>query len=79
LVAAAARIDWQHGSLWFALAGIASVAFGVLMIIAPMAGAVVLTWWLGSFALVLGVMLLILAFRLRAHRADHPISAARAA
>jgi uncharacterized membrane protein HdeD (DUF308 family) len=79
LVAAAARVDWQHGSLWFGLAGVASVAYGVLMIIAPMVGAVVLTWWLGAFALVLGVALLILAFRLRAHRADHPISAAGAA
>jgi uncharacterized membrane protein HdeD (DUF308 family) len=79
LVAAAARVDWQHGSFWFGLAGVASVAYGALMIIAPMVGAVVLTWWLGAFALVLGVALLILAFRLRAHRADHPISAAGAA
>jgi uncharacterized membrane protein HdeD (DUF308 family) len=39
--------------------------FGILMIAAPLAGAVVLTWWLGAYALVFGVALIILAFKLR--------------
>jgi uncharacterized membrane protein HdeD (DUF308 family) len=78
LVAVAAGVDGDHGRWWVALAGIASLAFGALMVVAPMVGAVVLTWWLGAFALVLGVALLILAFRLRSQFRNHPpVAAAR--
>ena len=35
-----------------------------------MIGAVVLTWWLGAYALAFGVALLVLAFRLRARKDD---------
>lgn len=54
------------------LAGALSVIFGVLILLAPMAGALVLAWWFGAYALVFGVVLLILAFRLhgRARRPD---------
>ena len=38
--------------------------YGALLIIAPMAGAVVLTWWLGAYALIFGVALVVLAFGL---------------
>jgi uncharacterized membrane protein HdeD (DUF308 family) len=47
------------------LAGIASIAFGVLMASAPAPGALVLVWWIGAYALVIGVLLLVLAFRVR--------------
>jgi uncharacterized membrane protein HdeD (DUF308 family) len=47
------------------LAGIASVAFGVVLLLYPRAGALVLVWWLGAYALVFGILLMILAFRLR--------------
>jgi uncharacterized membrane protein HdeD (DUF308 family) len=45
-----------------------SVIYGGLLIAAPMIGAVVLTWWLGAYALVFGVSLLVLAFRLKARQ-----------
>jgi uncharacterized membrane protein HdeD (DUF308 family) len=70
LLPAAFRIDSGHGRWWLALGGIASLAFGVLAILAPLAGAVVLTWWLGAYALVFGVLLLIVAFRLRSRGKD---------
>jgi uncharacterized membrane protein HdeD (DUF308 family) len=54
-----------------ALGSIASIVFGVLLVIAPLIGAVVLTWWVGAFALVFGVSQVALAYRLRPHRADH--------
>ena len=66
MTAAAFRLDLDHGRWWLVLGGLASIAYGVLLIIAPLIGALVLTWWLGAYALVFGVFLLILAFRLRA-------------
>jgi uncharacterized membrane protein HdeD (DUF308 family) len=33
-------------------------------------GAVVLTWWLGAYALVFGVLLLVLAFQLQSKREE---------
>jgi uncharacterized membrane protein HdeD (DUF308 family) len=47
------------------LAGIASVVFGVVLLLYPTAGALVLIWWIGAYALVFGILLMILAFRLR--------------
>jgi uncharacterized membrane protein HdeD (DUF308 family) len=38
-------------------------------VISPLIGAVVLTWWLGGYAIAFGVLLLVLAFRLRSRRA----------
>jgi uncharacterized membrane protein HdeD (DUF308 family) len=35
------------------------------MVLSPLIGAVVLTWWLGTYSLVLGIALIVLAFRLR--------------
>ena len=72
LLGAAFRVDSNHGRWWLAFGGIVSMLYGVLMISAPLVGAIVLTWWLGAFAVVLGVALLIVAFRLRSRRADHP-------
>jgi uncharacterized membrane protein HdeD (DUF308 family) len=63
MLAAAFRTD--NGRWWLALGGAAALLYGILMIVAPLAGAVVLTWWLGAFALVFGVALVILAFQLR--------------
>jgi uncharacterized membrane protein HdeD (DUF308 family) len=68
ILAAAFRLNLQHGRWWLVLGGVANVAFGVLLILAPIAGAVVLTWWLGAWALVFGALLLALAFRLRSQR-----------
>jgi uncharacterized membrane protein HdeD (DUF308 family) len=60
----AAASQTENGRWWLALAGAAALLYGILMIVAPLAGAVVLTWWLGAFALVFGIALIVLAFRL---------------
>ena len=70
MLAAAFKLTQAHGRLWLALGGIVSVIWGVLLVIAPLVGAVVLTWWLGAYALVFGIALLVLAFQLRAHKDD---------
>ena len=63
MLAAAFRTD--SGRWWLVLGGAAAFLFGILMILAPLSGVLVLTWWLGAFALVFGVALIILAFQLR--------------
>ncbi len=52
--------DWL-----LALAGLASVVFGVLVLFNPAAGALAIVWLIGIYALVFGVVLLVLGFRLR--------------
>ena len=70
VLAAAFRLDIDHGRWWLVLGGVASIVYGVLLIVAPLIGALVLTWWFGAYALVFGFALLILSFRLKARRDD---------
>ena len=50
---------------WLALSAIISLLFGLVLLFAPMAGGIVLTWWLGVYGLIFGVALLILGFQVR--------------
>jgi uncharacterized membrane protein HdeD (DUF308 family) len=72
LLAAVFRLRRTHGKWLMAVGGVASVVWGILLFIAPIPGAVVLTWWLGAYALIFGVAMLVLAFRLRPHRSTGP-------
>ena len=68
-VAAAFRLDNGHGNWLLGLAGVISIIWGVLLWIWPIAGAVVLTLWIGAYALFFGITLIALGLRLRArHR-----------
>ena len=53
------------GEFWLGLAGLASILFGVILLVFPGVGALSLVWLIGSFALVFGVFLVILGWRLR--------------
>ena len=64
------RLNQAHGKWLLALAGIFSVLWGVLIAIAPIAGALVMTWWLGAYAIVFGAALLALGFRLKREREE---------
>jgi uncharacterized membrane protein HdeD (DUF308 family) len=70
MLGAALTLKLDHGRWWLALGGIASVIFGIVLLIAPVVGAVVLTWWLGVYALVFGAMLLVLAFQLHSKKEE---------
>src|SRR5258708_6897200 len=48
---AAFRLNIQHGRVWLAVSGVASIVLGVLLILAPVVGAVVLTWRVGAHSL----------------------------
>jgi uncharacterized membrane protein HdeD (DUF308 family) len=47
------------------LAGLCSVVFGVLLMLMPGPGALVLVLWIGAYALVVGLLFIVLAFKVR--------------
>jgi uncharacterized membrane protein HdeD (DUF308 family) len=78
MLAAAFSLKMDHGRWWLALGGIASVIFGIVLLIVPLVGALVLTFWLGAYAVVFGVLLLILSFKLHSRREEQLTKAAPA-
>ncbi|HEY1876140.1 MAG TPA: HdeD family acid-resistance protein [Rhizomicrobium sp.] len=72
MLAASFKVDGDHGRWWLALGGLASLVFGAVLVLAPLLGALVLTWWIGAYAVIFGIAMLVFAFRLRARvRAAH--------
>jgi len=74
MIGAAFRLHITHGRWMLAIAGLISLIFGILLAVAPGAGALALTLWAGAYALVFGIMLVALAVRLRGLR-DEPHAA----
>lgn len=59
------------GELWWVLAGLCSILFGLFLVWQPGAGALAVVWLIGAYAIAFGVFLLGLAFLLRAHLTRH--------
>lgn len=53
------------GEFWLILAGIAAVLFGVIAFIFPGAGALSVIWMIASYAIVFGIALIFVSFRVR--------------
>jgi uncharacterized membrane protein HdeD (DUF308 family) len=65
-ITAALRLRQYFENEWLLiLSGAASVIFGLLILAIPRAGALAVVWWIGTFAIFLGMILAALAFRLR--------------
>jgi len=66
-IVAAFRLRREVAGEWFlALSGVLSVLFGLALIFLPAAGAVALAWLIAAYSLIFGVLMVALAFRLRA-------------
>jgi uncharacterized membrane protein HdeD (DUF308 family) len=70
MMAAGFRLKLDHGRWWMVLGGLLSLAYGALLVAMPLIGAVVLTWWMGAYAMVFGIALVVLSFKLRARQTE---------
>lgn len=65
-VAAAIKLRKEIRNEWMlGLAGVLAIAFGLLLVISPGAGALALTWIIGFYAILSGALMLGLALRIR--------------
>jgi uncharacterized membrane protein HdeD (DUF308 family) len=65
-IAVAIRVRKEMDGEWrLILAGLASVAFGVLLMVRPGAGALTVLWLIGAYALGFGILLVMLAFKVK--------------
>jgi uncharacterized membrane protein HdeD (DUF308 family) len=68
-IAAAIRLRKEIEGEWLlALSGVASILFAGLILWAPGPGALALLWWIAAWAIVVGVLLVLEAFKLRGLR-----------
>jgi len=54
-----------QGEWLLVLGGLASVLFGVLLVVQPAAGALAVLWLIATYAVVFGVLLVLLGFKMR--------------
>ena len=65
-IVAAVDLRKQIDNEWLlGLAGVFSIVFGILVVLQPDAGGVAVVWTIGAYAMVFGVTLIALAFRVR--------------
>ena len=70
-IVAAVRLRKEIEGEWLLiLGGIASVLFGILLVMNPSTGAITIAWLVGIYALIFGFIMLGLAFRLRSWQAS---------
>ena len=65
-IVAAIRLRKEIKSEWLMiLSGLVSVAFGVLLFLQPGAGALAVAWIIAAYAFIFGVLMVLLAFKVR--------------
>lgn len=67
-IVAAIRLRKEiEGEWWFILSGVLSVVLGVLLMAQPGEGILALIWLVGTYAVIFGVLLILLALKVRKH------------
>ncbi|HEX3561078.1 MAG TPA: HdeD family acid-resistance protein [Pyrinomonadaceae bacterium] len=75
IVAAIQMRKYITGEWLLVLSGLASLLFGILLLLNPGAGALAVVWIIGAYAIVFGILMMILGFKLRGlERAAHHMS-----
>lgn len=75
-VAAAVRLRREiAGEVFLAIAGLASIAFGILVVIYPGASAIAVVWVIAAYAILFGILLIALGIRLRGVHRSEPSAA----
>src|SRR5436190_10798127 len=67
LVAAGMALVRLAGELLLVVSGMLSILLGIVLLVHPVVGVVALSWWLGAYALLFGILLLSVAFRILYH------------
>jgi uncharacterized membrane protein HdeD (DUF308 family) len=67
MVAGGMALVRLSGELLLVVSGLLSILLGIVLFVQPAVGVVALSWWLGAYALLFGIMLLSAAFRIRYH------------
>jgi len=75
IVAAVRLRDLIKGEWWLILGGIASIAFGVLLVMYPESGLLAVVWLLGIYAVIFGITQIMLGFRLKGMADELPAPA----
>jgi uncharacterized membrane protein HdeD (DUF308 family) len=76
-IAAAVRLRKEIEHEWLlGLSGVLSVLFGAVMMAAPAEGALAVIWVIAAYAVVFGILLIALAFRLKSRAAGGGVGAA---
>ena len=64
-LAVALRREPVGGRGWLIASALISLLFGLALLLSPLIGAVVLTWWLGIYAIAFGAAMLMLGLQVR--------------
>ena len=65
LLLASIKLDGKRGQGWMIAGGLVSVLLAVALFSAPLMGAKILIWWIGSWAIIFGIAMVALGFKLK--------------